>query len=81
MERNTEFGVRLRQTRDAAGRSQTKQAALLGISLRALQKYEAGWVPGPERMAYIARRLGVSLTWLVGGKVAATVTVILALSV
>jgi transcriptional regulator with XRE-family HTH domain len=44
----------LREVRKALGKSQSKLAALLGASTRAVQSYEQGWRPTPNHVQKMA---------------------------
>jgi hypothetical protein len=57
----------LRSIRQTLGKSQSQLAALLGISVRAVQSYEQGWRPVPD---YVQKCIGLLLflTWSKKGK-------------
>ena len=61
------MGARLKQLREAAGLSQVKLAAAVGVSPRSIQNYEYGKMKFDfEAGIKIAQALGVSLDELAG---------------
>lgn len=58
---------RLRDTREAAGLSQSALARAVGIKPQTIQSIEAGKVKRPRHLLEIANALKVSGAWLSGG--------------
>lgn len=62
------FGSKLRQLREARGMTQTDLARILGVSPKAVSKWEANRMePRPPMVAKIAQALGVTKDELVHG--------------
>ena len=61
------FTDRLAKARSFAGLSQSAMAARLGISLKTLQRHEAGVPMRPERVIAWAHITGVEVGWLTEG--------------
>jgi transcriptional regulator with XRE-family HTH domain len=64
------INARLRQARKAAGISQSRLAAILGVTRSACSQWESdnGTVPRNERLLELASLLGVSYEWLATGR-------------
>lgn len=60
------LGKIIESIRLAKGLSQSDLARALQVSPQAVQKWEAGGMPRPSRLADIAAALGVSVTFLSG---------------
>ncbi len=66
-----QIGARIRQARQSAGISQARLAELMGVTRSACSQWEstaAGTAPRLQRLADIARYLGVSYAWLATGQ-------------
>ncbi|MFA1238690.1 XRE family transcriptional regulator [Serratia odorifera] len=61
------FAERLNAAMDAAGISQGKLAAIIGVSQPAVQKMTAGKTQGSKKIIEIASALGVRAEWLADG--------------
>jgi transcriptional regulator with XRE-family HTH domain len=73
--RHYEFGLpdRLRAAREQAGLSQFALAAITGISLKSITRYETGGtVPRRPQLVVWALATGFDLEWLESGKVASS---------
>ncbi len=62
----SKISERIAEARRRAGLSQSALARALGIKAQAVQKWEAGGAPKPERIAEVADVLGVSVDYLLG---------------
>lgn len=62
------FGARLRKLRNDSGLTLKELGRRLGVKLGQVSKVEAGWhVPPLETLLVLARELGCSLDYLLGG--------------
>jgi transcriptional regulator with XRE-family HTH domain len=62
------IGARIRQAREAAGRSRLSVAVELGVDPNTLQRWERAWTSPPAaRITAIAAALDVDPTWLLVG--------------
>jgi transcriptional regulator with XRE-family HTH domain len=67
-DRTTDIGARIRQAREASGRSRLSVAVELGVDPNTLQRWERGWTNPPAlRITVIAAALDVDPTWLLVG--------------
>lgn len=64
-----DVGGRIRLVREAEGFSQSKMAAMLGVSERAYKSYEGGYREVPLAIVEgVCSKLNVSSEWLIWGK-------------
>ena len=62
------FGERLRSAREKAHLTQAELAGEVGIAQPQISRWEAGRTPmAGDDLVRVARALGVSLDWLIGG--------------
>lgn len=64
----TNLGERLKQAREALGKSQKEMAMLINVSFRALQGYEAGENEPGSKVIIALTKIGFNANWLLTGE-------------